>query len=163
MFIEYLNIPPVPEELIDPISEIIEQDPLAVNGVAGGLAAFQIRGCKPELNDWCRQNIPLPVTGAMYQIIYPGLPIHIDSYTRTNINYVIFAGGPNVVTTVYDATDYRVELNPLQSVRIEERRWHKIKVDQMHGISGIESINAPRVSIRLQISDLNLDHELIKV
>ena len=110
-----------------------------------GYDFFQVRTANKELIDWIDTNIPFKCN-IQYQIMYHTLPIHVDVGEDLSIvmNYILRAGGPNVVTTVY-ADDYET---PIQSLHIEECRWHQLDITRPHGVSGIISTE-PRVGIRM--------------
>lgn len=137
-YINYLDLPTVPEYLLDAVSSIIASPRTA--GVTDR-NFFQIREASEELRNWAEENIKtVPFKfRAHYQIIGQGIPIHRDqsyqnSVARTlAINYLLDTGGDAVSTVIYD-DDKRI----LESEIIQSHRWHSIKVDMLHCVLGLQ-------------------------
>ena len=138
--IEYINLPSVPEELIDPIetiinstrtSSIVKQD------------FFQGRPISVELQNWLEKNLSFDFV-AQYQVIYAGIPVHKDMGDRKlAYNYLLALGGSNVKTVIFDDSK-----KILQSETLPLKTWHSIKTDMFHGVFGLQKDN-PRIALSI--------------
>lgn len=70
----------------------------------------------------------------VYQVLRAGIPKHTDARRYGIINYVIDAGGDNVVTKWYDSED-----NVIETQVVKEKKWYKMKTDIDHTIEGMTS------------------------
>lgn len=70
----------------------------------------------------------------VYQVLRAGIPKHTDAKRYGIINYIINAGGDNVVTKWYDSND-----NVIETRVVEEKKWYKMKTDIDHTIEGMTS------------------------
>lgn len=70
----------------------------------------------------------------IYQVLRAGIPKHTDARRYGIINYVINAGGDNVVTKWYDSDN-----NVIETRVVEEKKWYKMKTDIDHTIEGMTS------------------------
>lgn len=151
MFIKYVDLPAVPEELLDSIDYIIEN---VGNTGSTSKVNDEVVWASCHVNDrlaeWSLKNISSE-TKPIYQLIYPNVPIHIDHGALPNLalNYILKSGGDNVVTTMYDE-----RLNPVQSMCIEERKWHTMEIDQLHGVENIT--DSPRISLKICFDHKNV-------
>jgi hypothetical protein len=137
-YIEYLDLPNIPEHLIDSIQDIIDKPMLT-----SGFRYFKNKPVSNELKMWLQSVFDFEIHPS-YQFIYDGLPIHIDRGNRISAyNYLLDTGGDNVITTVYNQ-----ERIPLQSEKIELKRWHRINTGMLHGVYGI---NPDKIRISLSI------------
>jgi hypothetical protein len=144
-YIEYLDLPKIPEHLLESIQDIIIKSPKNFSSVATEYPYFKTRYINDDLQSWLQSIFYFKVY-AQYQLIYNGLPIHIDKNNRvTAYNYLLNAGGDNVKTSIYD-NNYKI----LQSERIDLKRWHRINTGMLHGVHGIQSNNV-RVSLSLDV------------
>jgi len=141
-YIEYLDLPNVPDYLIRSVEEIVNLPLVELTEVPVQYHnVFNIRNMEKELEDWVKTVFTLPVT-ARYQLIYKGIPIHKDKSDRlVAYNYLLALGGPSVITTIF-SDDYKL----LQFEKLQLHRWHKIETGYLHGIHGIQS-NEIRCSI----------------
>ena len=136
--IEYLDWPPIPEHLIQPVTDIMQ---LPIVKSWGPL--FFIRNIQEgELKIWLEslmENHSRPI----YQSIHYDLPIHTDAGPRLfAYNYILDTGGTNVVTSVFNDDN-----ECLQSEILVARRWHRITTSKPHNVKGLE-----KGRIRLAIS-----------
>jgi hypothetical protein len=132
-YIEYLDLPPVPENLIESITDIINKPPKAYSTVPAEYNFFKTRNVNDDLAEWLQSIVEYKIY-PQYQLIYNGLPIHIDNGNRINAyNYLLDTGGKNVKTVVYNE-NYK----PLQIEQLELKRWHRINTGMLHGVHGIE-------------------------
>jgi hypothetical protein len=135
--IDYLEFPNPPVELLESVDVIIAKERIAS---VTSRDFFQLRAASDELIAWCNDNIkgvPFPFK-AQYQIIGYGIPIHRDRALPNGkprtlaFNYLLDCGGEDVVTSIYDDS-----YNLIESHIIKLHRWHSIKVDMLHGVSGL--------------------------
>jgi len=145
-YIQYENLPSIPEELLDPIETIINS-PRTHSVVKQDF--FQGRPVSNELQDWLEKNLSFDFV-VQYQIIYYGIPIHKDEGNRKlAYNYLLAQGGNKVNTVIFDDNK-----KLLQSVILPLKSWHSIKTDMYHGVFGLQK-NNPRIS--LSVTPLNLE------
>jgi hypothetical protein len=131
-YIEYLDLPEVPPQLIESIQDIINKPPKDASSVASSYAYFKTRYVNDDLKSWLQSIFDFEIY-PQYQLVYKGLPIHVDKGNRlTAYNYLLDAGGENVHTAVYDE-NYK----PLQIEKIDLRRWHRINTGMLHCVHGI--------------------------
>lgn len=135
--INYLEFPNPPVELLESVDVILAKGRIPS---VTSRDFFQLRAANEDLIAWCNDNIkgvPFPFR-AQYQIIGHGIPIHRDRALPNGeprtlaFNYLLDCGGENVVTSIYD--DY---YNLIESQIIKLQAWHSIKVDMLHGVSGL--------------------------
>jgi len=113
---------------------------------------------------WLQENIPGHQWN--WQVIYDGtacLP-HIDPNRTYAFLFIIEAGGPDVVTRVYkpkDGKDHKEygaggtyvpyeELDIIQEMKLEERKWYKLRVDIPHSV---ENLTKTRLTISHSFPD----------
>lgn len=132
-YIEYINLPPVPENLIESIPNIINKPPKTYSAVPSNYDFFKTRNVNDDLASWLQSIFDFKIN-AQYQLVYDGLPIHIDKGNRIiAYNYLLDTGGENVKTAVYDE-----KYKPLQVETLELKRWHRINTGMLHGVHGID-------------------------
>ena len=131
-YIEYLDLPSVPENLIESIQTIIDKPYKDASNVASSYAYFKTKYVNNDLKDWLQSIFDFEIY-PQYQLVYNGLPIHIDKGNRVvAYNYLLDTGGDNVKTIIYD-NSYK----PLQIEKLELKRWHCINTGMLHGVHGI--------------------------
>ena len=127
--IQYLNFPPIPQDIIDNLTLEFEQYQKQTNNPANWWWSDSFN---QEINEWCQKNICADMYFA-FQHAIGGLPIHKDT-SKIKLNYVLSTGGSDVITSFYDEDKTTV----LNSYCIEPQRWHLIKVDVYHGVTNAE-------------------------
>jgi hypothetical protein len=139
-YIEYLNLPTIPENLIESVQDIINK-PSKTSTLPTDYPFFKTRYVNQDLEFWLQSHFEFKIN-PQYQLIYNGLPIHVDKGNRIiAYNYLLDAGGDNVKTAIYDE-----KYKPLQVETLELKRWHRINTGMLHGVHGIDS-DKIRVSI----------------
>ena len=138
-YIEYLDLPLIPENLIPPLSETLQQLPTAgtaasqhTNSLTPDSFSFLFKVVSPELESWIKSIFPYEIT-IKFNLIKHTLPIHKDVLRDIGYNYILDPGGPNVSTNIY-ADDGSL----LQSEVIQPHRWIKLEVSYFHGIHDID-------------------------
>jgi len=136
-YINYLNFPNIPEDLLESIEDIINK-PRGDSIVTQDY--FQSRPISHKLQDWLEKNLSFEFV-AQYQVIYTGIPIHKDQGNRKlAYNYLLAQGGNNVKTVIFDDNK-----KILQTETLPIKTWHSIKTDMFHGVFGLHT--NPRVSL----------------
>jgi hypothetical protein len=144
-YIEYIDLPSIPEHLIEPIQNIINKPPKGFSHIPAEYAYFKTRYVNDDLKLWLQTIFNFEIY-PQYQLVYDGLPIHIDIGDRIlAYNYLLDTGGDNVRTAVYD-DNYKL----LQIEKLELRRWHRINTSMLHGVHGIQS-DKVRVAISIGV------------
>ena len=151
-YIEYLNLPSIPEHLLEPIDVIINKPPKDSKKVSetypdfksDNYPYFKTREVNDDLKEWLQSIFDFKID-PQYQLVYDGLPIHIDVFTRriSAYNYLLDTGGDEVKTVVYDE-----QHNPLQSETLELKRWHRVSTNMFHSVHGIHP-NKVRVAVSI--------------
>jgi len=141
-YIEYLGWPVIPENLLEPIQDIINKPPKDTSSVSATYPNFKsdtypyfkTRDVNSDLKNWLQTVFNFKID-PQYQLIYDGLPIHIDVFTRRiyAYNYLLDTGGIDVKTAIYDE-----QHNTLQSETLELKRWHRIPTNMPHCVHGIQ-------------------------
>jgi len=144
MYINYLDLPKIPEKLLHRLDEIPSLQP--DSGLANDYVINNV-SCKPELHDWVRDTFKLALFKCNYMLIRSSVNIHKDRGRALAINYVLNPGGSNVVTSVY--TD---DLQLLEEKQIESYRWHTLPTLRYHGITGI---NPSDTRILVSVTPIN--------
>ena len=143
-YIEYLDLPPIPENLIESITDIINKPPKVYSVLPSEYDFFKTKNVNDDLASWLQSIFKYKIY-SQYQLVYNKLPIHIDKGNRiVAYNYLLDTGGKNVKTVVYNE-----QYKPLQIEQIELKRWHRINTGMLHGVHGIEP---DRVRVAISIS-----------
>jgi hypothetical protein len=128
--IEYLNLPSIPEDLLESVESIISKRSYVFYS-----KNYIMHNTSKELNEYLKTIFNFKFV-SNYQIIKSEIPIHIDINDRTTAyNYLLAAGGNNVVTAIYDS-NYRI----IQSEQIQLKKWHRINTGKLHGVHGITGL-----------------------
>ena len=139
MYIDFIDLPPVPEELIEPYDTILAKPALGVGDHQGKIipiVSIQRREVRVELVNWLQSICNFPVV-AQYLLLNSSSPLHKDPPDRPqSYNYIIYTGGPNVTTTVY-----RDDYSTSKSMVIPARQWHCLDTGKPHRVHGIQKNN----------------------
>ena len=130
-YIRYINLPKIPNEILDQINFDFSSYHDKVTGHGGNYRWSDSHN--KIINDWCQKNICKDMYWA-FQLIGGNLGIHKDKPTKTKFVYLLDTGGDNVVTEFYDEDQTTI----LQSEIIEPHCWHILKVDSFHCVKNIE-------------------------
>ncbi len=153
MYIDYINLPNIPEELLESKNDILSKETLSVNMYEGDALPISSghehagtitrKEVSKNLRRWLQSICNFPVN-ARYLILNSSVAIHRDpKYRPRAYNYIIHAGGENVATTVYN-DDFTV----LKSLVIPERTWYCLDTGRLHGLDGI-SANESRIVLSI--------------
>ena len=149
MYIEYLDLPHIPGSLVEGYDVILNHPAFQnAHNTATTRDFYTTRRIQKELDNWLRYcpDIDWPWKqfrhlNAQYQILSNTVPIHKDSGRSTAYNYILYPGGDNVVTNIYDN-----DFNVIESLRIEPFRWHKLNVLKYHNVANLDP-NLTRISV----------------
>ena len=142
-YIEYVNLPSIPEHLIDSIQDIINKPPKNFSNISSEYLYFKTKYVNDDLKLWLQSIFDFEIH-PQYQLVYDRLPIHIDKGNRIfAYNYLLDTGGTNVITAIYD-DKYKL----VQTEKLELKRWHRINTSMMHGVHGIQP-NKVRIAISI--------------
>ena len=122
-YIEYLDLPQVPEHLLETPLEIWNK-PANIN--PNYKNSYTTRRCTPELLEWVQSIFPFRVS-AQYQMFGSQHPVHKDIGRKIAYNYLLDLGGEDVATVVF--SDSFIEL---QREILPLKKWHKIEVSYYH-------------------------------
>lgn len=168
-YIEYLNLPTIPKELIPSANEIIDLPLWGLNKDGGGFHktnnTYSTRKLTTPLRIWLLENLNFEFVGNY--IVFSGtVPPHKDM-RRCAYNYIVDAGGDDIKTSIYEgelSQQYRSyqgdseresvgdnKLTEIQSMIIEPFRWHSLRTDLVHAVSG--NLLRPRVLISITPSE----------
>ena len=141
-YIVYLDLPPIPDELLYPIIDIINAPPKPESNIPASYHYFQTRLVSDQLSDWCRDLFKTDCY-AQYQIVREGIPIHKDVGRNVAFNYIIQSGGNDASTNIYDE-----DRNLLCSEIIPTKRWHRLKTDVHHNVT---NLSTDRVAVSVEL------------
>lgn len=149
-YISYLDLPEVPKNLLEDAYTIINKPNKKGSSVNQDYPYFKTKPVEAELHSWLQDIFSFKIY-PQYQLVYNGLPIHIDKGNRIiAYNYILDAGGDNVRTVIYDH-----RYIPLQIEKISANRWHSIATSMLHGVHGINSVRIA-ISIGRELSSFIL-------
>lgn len=130
-YIQYINLPQIPDNLIDNV--LTKMHGVVDNSKSAFENYYWSDHDNQQIDQWCKQNI----CGEMYwgfQVIVGDLPKHQDHGTKIKFIYLIDAGGQQVTTTFWDDD----QITMLEKYVIPCHKWHILKADTPHSVSGIE-------------------------
>ena len=131
MYIDLIDFPNVPDELLESPADIISKTSVTITTYKSG-TSIQRKNISKELTDWL-QSVGKFTGEAQYLILNYCSPIHRDPPKRIqSYNYIICTGGPTVSTNVYDD-----DQNVLKSLVIPEKTWYCLDTGRLHSVRGI--------------------------
>lgn len=140
-YYSFVDIPPIPEELLDPLDVIEQRENLHPLQIPDSYATYFVND---ELQEWGQQFFDFK-TDVRYQVIKKALPVHIDFGNNTfKYNYLLSLGGNDVKTMWWDEDD-----NLVESFVAPINTWHRINILQPHSISELTSV---RLSVTMKKS-----------
>ena len=173
-FLDFL--PKVPADLLEGLDAYKQQEPLVsfVDRTALGNntknSSYQRFGITGRLRQWLQFNIvrdPIDFGIAFDNIDAVDIDHHphVDNSRQYSLNYIITAGGDNVLTNFYQetgkaverdytykfVTDYR-NLNLIDSVQVPAGRWILVNTRVIHSITNLKT---QRNSIQISLDSNN--------
>ena len=143
-FLVYLDIPAIPEDLLDPIQDIINAPPKPESRIPSSNYYFQTRLVSDKLFEWTKDTFKSECY-VQYQIVRQGISIHKDIGRNVAFNYILEPGSDRAKTNFYD-DNHRL----LCSKIIQPKKWHRIKTDVFHNVSHILT---DRVAVSVEVFD----------
>jgi len=131
MYIEYIDYPEIPKELLLSTAEILN---LPNSYTPVNFKHFKTKEVNSKLRNWLENNFLFRFS-CQYQIIFPGIPIHTDVDRNVVYNYIIEPGGPEVRTVVYGSKN---KDDVVQSEIIQANKWHRLEVAHYHSVENID-------------------------
>lgn len=132
-YIQYVNLPQIPEEMLNRINRDFDQYRKQPGNVANPDTYWWSDSFNEEINQWCQQNICADMYFG-FQAAVGDLRLHKDFHTKIKLTYVLDSGGDRVLTEFFD-DDYTTKL---ASYCIEPNRWHIFKADTAHQVVNTE-------------------------
>ena len=131
MTYRFLELPSVPAHLILPVDEALKLE----NIFGGYTDNYTIHEVQDELRDYLQVLFP-DYTKFRYQTLKKEIPVHKDRGRDIAVNYIIDTGGEDARTVWYEE-DYTT---PTHDVQLPKNRWHELRVDTYHSVTGITSL-----------------------
>jgi hypothetical protein len=141
-YIQYLNLPKIPQEIIDTVIKDAGIHRQHHNASVYGSYTWSDYHTV-ELNSWCKANIGDDMYYGI-QLMTADIDRHTDRGTKIKLNYLIDTGGDDVITNFYDQDQETL----IESYQIEPLRWHIFKAESPHEIV---NITRTRISITSKI------------
>jgi hypothetical protein len=149
MFIDYVDLPTIPEHLLETTNDIIARPPLGVRSTYGIVKTtydVQRRKINDNLQEWLQSICEFQVN-AQYLLLNSAVPIHKDPPFRPQAyNYILDPGGLDVATNVYSEDKSTI----LKSLVIPAKTWYCLDTGLWHGVTGINP-NSWRVLVTIDI------------
>lgn len=177
-YFSYLDdIPNIPEDVLPAIDDIISA-PHWSNGEKfesmrhpRARADYHRKKVNPELKEWLLTNLPFKNFAAGINVFNTLMNPHRDIRNET-YNFIITTGGkiytewynkqleekalatwdsirPDTTNDIFDSAE---EIKTLESVIIEEKKWHRIKTDLVHGTKG--DMIGPRIILSVITNEM---------
>lgn len=128
----YLNLPQIPNELIDNLSRNFDTYEISWSPRPEKGNYFKSKTGIDKISEWCKNNV-CESAHWDFQIIKGDMPIHTDAATVSKLMYLIDTGGDNVVSEFYDLEKSKL----LESVVYEKNKWVLLRVDTPHRVKNI--------------------------
>lgn len=155
---QYLTaLPPIPTHLT--------KSPILVDKNQIGFTddSYSRWAAKSDLVDWLKEHISESVTLAGVQVISSDVPLHCDK-RKWALNYLIEAGGENVVTGFYKLPEkdaiqppgsryaFARDEEELCSTTFRLNSWHLLNTNVLHKVTGV---TGKRVAITIGLNSDN--------
>jgi len=145
-YIQYLELPAVPDLIIEQIPRDLSRYTLPENFVSRSPFIWSA-SFNEDYNAWCKKNICKEMFFALQAM--PGDQIkHKDRGSLTKLNYVFETGGENVKTKFWSDDSPTATL--LGEYCIAPNKWHIFKADAFHSVENI-AIGKQRMAITARI------------
>jgi hypothetical protein len=131
--IRYLNLPKLPDELTSKINYNYNEYAEKYKTKTGNYIWSD--SFNEEINEWCKKNICEDMYWA-FQIIKNDLLVHKDVGTEVKLSYLLKTGGDDAITYFTEEDGVTVTHRYV----VEPFRWHLLKADVPHGVSGVNDI-----------------------
>ena len=145
-YIQYLELPPVPDSIVNQIPRDLSRYTQPENVVYGSPYIWSA-DFNEDFNTWCKKNICKEMFFALQAMTGDQLK-HKDKGSLTKLNYVFETGGKNVRTKFWSDDSPTAIL--LEEYCIVPNKWHIFKADTVHSVENIE-IGKQRMAITSRI------------
>jgi hypothetical protein len=132
-----VDILSIPADLIVPIEKLNELDPVVLYHQDGSIYHadwYHVYTCNQELIDWIIEHFPMEIELVEYVVSDQAIFMHTDLGRDCAYNYLIDAGGTNIVTEFYDLD--KVQL--LESIQYQTNKWYRLNVGIPHQVIGTQ-------------------------
>ncbi len=132
--VEKFNFPPIPEHLILSLEEIRKLNPVVLKKSDGSVYEvdwYRSYFCNEELTQWIKDNIPINVHYVEYIVTTKPVTLHTDLGRKEAFNYILNAGGDNVVTEFYSEDKSTL----IDKIVCEPETWYGLNVSAPHCVS----------------------------
>jgi len=147
----YLDLPSIPEELLEPIDVIINKPRKDIIHISSDYDFFQTREVSKELENWISSFLKRECI-INYQIVKKGIDIHKDFGRRVAFNYLLDTGGHYASTCFYNEQQQIIDI-----AIIKPKKWHRLKVDVFHNV---KNLHRERVAVSVYIPNYTWDDNL---
>lgn len=145
MNFEYLDIPSLPEHLVASVYASMLSENVSMQNSSN----YFYHKVSDDIDSWIRENVNLPIHMIRVQKMTGDINPHIDNNPKLDrVNYLIEDGG-SAITSFYKCKPgyYRKQegfipkqlLLLTESYKIETRRWHRLNVSNIHGVTEIKT------------------------
>lgn len=128
--LQYINLPKVPDEIVQDYLQRLDSVEAKWHAPDGSGYIWSDSN-NEQVNSWCQKNICADMYWG-FQLMTTDVPVHTDQGTVLKFVYVIQTGGDAVQTEFWQ--DGKIT----ESYQILPHRWHTLKVDSEHSVTGIE-------------------------
>ena len=133
-----VDLPSVPADLIVPLEQVNKLSPVVLYHQDGSVYQvdwYRVYTCNQELTDWVIEHFPIEIELVEYVISDQAIIMHTDLGRDCAYNYLINAGGTNIVTEFYNHD--RVQL--LESIEYQTNKWYRLNVGIPHRVNGTQT------------------------
>jgi hypothetical protein len=147
-YFKYLNLPLIPNELIEFNLDKIEAKANRFRSAYYQYYKQYRIDVDSDLGIFLKSIVKMPFV-ANYQVIRDGIDIHKDAGRTGCFNYLLDTGGDDTKLVVYDEDKTKV----LHEEHILPFKWHWIFVNRFHTV---KSIVRPRIAVSLSFGMKNI-------
>ena len=130
--IRYLNLPKIPNEILDSLNYNFDQYSFKATYLNGAYKWSD--DFSQQVDTWCKQNICDTMHWG-FQFMNNDIIAHKDVGTEVKLTYLIDTGGSNVKTNFFE--DDKTTMT--HSFVIPTHQWHILHASRYHSVEGIES------------------------
>ena len=139
-----VDIPSIPPELILTIEQAQMLDPVILYKEDGSVYQvdwYRVYTCDQALTDWVIENFPVEVDLVEYVVSDRAIVMHTDLGRDQAYNYLLDAGGTNIITEFYNSDQTQM----IDNIEYQTNKWYVLNVGLPHKVSGPQT--APRFLI----------------
>ena len=129
--IEYIDLPKIPINLLDPLESIFDKPDATIIGPAHKWWHHKV--VNDNLKNFLESIFSFEIV-CQYQFILSHNPVHKDVTRSFVYNYLLDTGGDDIYTNFYDRWENG---NLLASEKIPVNTWVKLNVKTFHQVKGL--------------------------